>query len=409
MEHAEVGLQRKIKVLFIDHTAKLGGGELALAALIRHLDSGLIEHSVLLWEAGPLVEMLRKFTSVAIEPLSGELREARKDQLVSSKTETLRKGAELVCFVWRLSRTIKGSKVDLVHTNSLKSDILGGLASRLAGVRVVWHVRDRIEADYLPARVVKIFRRLARMIPHAIIANSQTTLDTLQLGSPDQAQSGRTPWKGVSRVIHDGFDFSMVSEMPMQTNFTIRVGLIGRISPWKGQDVFLRAAAIVHRAFPQVRFQIIGSAMFGEEEYEKAIGKLCEELQLVDSVDFVGFISDIHSEIAKLDLVVHASTIGEPFGQVVIEGMATRKAVIATRGGGILEIVLDGDTGILVPMNDPTAMATAILRLLSDPEERVAMGNRGFQRVVDYFRIEKTAAGVARFYQDLDTPDLKRS
>ena len=405
MEHAEVALQRRIRVLFIDHTAKLGGGELALAALIRHLDSGLIEHSVLLLEAGPLVEMLRSFTSVAIEPLSGELREARKDQLVSSKRETLRKSVELLRYAWRLSRTIKRSKVDLVHTNSLKSDILGGLASRLAGVRVVWHVRDRIEADYLPGRVVKIFRRLARMIPHAIIANSRATLDTLQLSPNDQAPT-RTPWKRLSRVVHDGFDFSMVSEMPVRTDFTIRVGLIGRISPWKGQDVFLRAAAIVHHAFPQVRFQIIGSAMFGEEEYEKAIRKLCKELQLVDSVDFVGFISDIHSEIAKLDLVVHESTIGEPFGQVVIEGMAARKAVIATRGGGVLEIVLDGDTGILVPMNDHTAMATAILRLLSDPEERVAMGDRGFQRVVDCFRIEKTAAGVARFYQDLDTPDF---
>lgn len=399
-------MQRKIRVLFIDHTAKLGGGEIALSALIRHLDSDLIEHSVLLCEEGPLVELLRVFTDVHVELLSGELREARKDRLGSGKKDTLRKGSELVRYVWRLSRTIKKLKVDLVHTNSLKADILGGLAARIAGVRVVWHIRDRIEADYLPTRVVKIFRSLARMIPHAIITNSHATMETLHLDSDNPSQAGRTQWKGLSRVVHDGFDFGMVSEAKEKTDAVIKVGLIGRISPWKGQDVFLRAAAIVHQSFPEVRFQIIGSAMFGEEEYEKEICDLCAELKLLDCVDFLGFISDIHAEIAKLDLVVHASTIGEPFGQVVIEGMAARKAVIATRGGGIPEIVLDGETGLLVPMKDHVAMAKAIMTLLAHPEERLAMGNKGFERILDSFRIEKTAVGVCRFYQDLYLPGL---
>ena len=404
-----MALQRKIKVLFMDHTAKLGGGEIALAALIRHSDPELIEAAVLLGEEGPFAEVLRKFTSVHVEELSSELREARRDELRSGFGDTLRKAANLLLYVWRLSRAIKRSRVDLVHTNSLKSDILGGVAGRLAGVTVVWHVRDRIETDYLPSRVVRIFRRLARLIPHAIITNSQATLDTLHLGSQEDDLSGRSSWSGLSRVVHDGFDFSIAPDAVEKPDDLLRVGLIGRISPWKGQDVFLRAAAIVHELFPRVRFQIIGSAMFGEGKYEEEIRSLCKELRLQDSVDFLGFISDIHSEITKLDLVVHASTIGEPFGQVVIEGMAARKAVIATRGGGIPEIVLDGETGLLVPMNDHVAMADAMLQLLSHPKQRLIMGERGFQRVVDSFSIEKTAAGVRNFYQDLHLVDLHNS
>lgn len=403
---AEVGLQRKIKVLFVNHTAKLGGGEIALSALIRHLNSDLIDHSVLLCEEGPLAERLSTFTNVYVEPLSKDLREARKDSLSVGKRDLLKKGTGLVSYLWRLSRTIKRLQVDLVHTNSLKADILGGLAARLAGVKVVWHIRDRIEEDYLPPRVVKNFRRLARLIPHAIVANSHATLETLHLGSRDGVQRGRAAWKGLSRVVHDGFDFSIAAEGQKKDTFPVKVGLIGRISPWKGQDIFLRASAIVHKTFPDVRFLIIGSALFGEEKYERGIHELCADLQLLDCVEFLGFISNIQAEIEGLDLVVHASTIGEPFGQVIIEGMAARKAVIATRGGGVPEIVVDGETGILVAMNDSDAMAEAMLMLLSQPQQRVDMGNKGFQRIVDFFKIEQTAAGVGRVYQDLHFPGL---
>ncbi|ADW71503.1 glycosyltransferase family 4 protein [Granulicella tundricola] len=398
-------MQRKIRVLFVNHTAKLGGGELALCALIRHLDPALIDHRVLLCEEGPLVERLRMFTEVHVEPLSGELREARKDGLSSGKIDFFKKGMELVGYVWRLSRTIKRLRVDLVHTNSLKADILGGLAARLAGTKVIWHIRDRIEVDYLPARVVSFFRQLTRWIPHAVITNSHATMETLHLIPHGDLRKERLAWKGLSRVIHDGFDFSTSSKKQAITAGAVTIGLIGRISPWKGQDVFLRAAAIVHQSFPEVRFQIIGSALFGEEEYERHIHKLCMDLQLDCCVDFLGFISNIQMEIERLDLVVHASTIGEPFGQVVIEGMAAGKAIIATRGGGIPEIVLNGETGILVAMKDSQSMANAMLTLLSHPEQRAEMGNKGFQRVVDYFRIEKTADGVSRFYQELSQSD----
>jgi glycosyltransferase involved in cell wall biosynthesis len=395
--------KKKIRVLFINHTAKLGGGELALTALIRHINKDKVDHEVLLCEDGPLSNRLKHTTDVHIVPLSAEIREARKDSLGSGGFAQLKKMGGLPIYILRLRNVIRRLQVDIVHTNSLKADIIGGIAARLAGKRIIWHVRDRIESDYLPATVVRLFRVLTRLLPNAVIANSRATLETLKLdGAVGTSQSTRIKWKGVSRVIHDGFDFAEVAvPSPTPQQDLVKVGLIGRISPWKGQDIFLQAAAIVHQRFPQVLFEIIGSALFDEREYEAYIQKLCADLELEDYVEFVGFVDNVQAYIDQLNVVVHASTIGEPFGQVVIEGMAAGKPIVATRGGGIPEIVIDGETGLLVPMRDAEALAEAISTLLSDPARAVAMGKNGHRRVIEHFRIEKTAANVTDFYREV--------
>jgi glycosyltransferase involved in cell wall biosynthesis len=393
--YCEVGPTR---VLFVNHTAQSGGGELALRLLIRHLDKTLVEHQLLLFEDGPIAESLRADTSIHIFPLSDEIRNARKDTLGAIKLSTLRKFASLPLFVLRLSRMIRNLNVDVVHTNSLKADVLGGIAARLAGKRVVWHVRDRVAEDYLPSRTVHAFRRLARLIPHAIIANSHATLETLGLPENEHGhRANRCP----ATVVHDGFDFAELPEQENSPGAGPLVGFIGRISPWKGQDVFLRAIHLIHSEFPLAHFQIIGSALFGEEAYADHIRRLCTELGLDQRVEFCGFIRDVQRHIAKLDVVVHASTIPEPFGQVIIEGMAAGKPVIASRGGGATEIVVDGVSGLLVPMKDPGALAAAMRKLLRDADLRARLGAAGYARVHDAFNIEATAAKVSQVYSEL--------
>ncbi len=184
-------------------------------------------------------------------------------------------------------------------------------------------------------------------------------------------------------------------------NGQVRIGLIGRISPWKGQHIFLQAAARVYQKFPEARFFIVGSALFGEAEYDRKVRSLTESLGISDLVTFTGFRKDVQNMIADMDLIVHASTTGEPFGQVIIEGMAAGKPVIATDGGGVPEIVEDGKTGILVPMGDVQAMADAIGRMLADPALAADMGARGRERVRDYFTIERKARNVEAVYQGM--------
>ena len=392
-------MARRIRVLFLNHTAKLGGGELALRAMIRHLDPEQIQHKVLLFEEGPLAKLLAPDTEVHVLPLAETVLETRKDTLGTVGFSQLRKLGSLGPYVARLAAAIRRLNVDLVHTNSLKSDILGGLAARLAGIPVVWHIRDRIEDDYLPHKVVRVFRQLTRWLPQAVIANSQATMDSLHLSLPRHEDSRPR----FAEVVHDGFDFGSQPPGEPRWSPTNLVGLVGRISPWKGQDVFLRAVHLLHDDFPKVRFQLIGSALFGEEAYEAELRALSKELGLQSCVEFCGFVHNVQERMAALSLVVHASTLSEPFGQVVIEGMAAGKPVIATRGGGVSEIVIDGLSGLLVPKRDPAALAAAMRTLLSDPARSAQLGAAGYRRVQESFRIEATAAKATNLYRRMVT------
>src|SRR5262249_61008547 len=122
-----------------------------------------------------------------------------------------------------------------------------------------------------------------------------------------------------------------------------------------------------------------------EHNYDQEVRQLVKQLGMEPVVEFTGFCADVQAVIAGLDLVVHASTIGEPFGQVIIEGMAAGKPIVATNGGGVPEIVEDGKTGLLVPMGNAPAMADAICAILADPERARSMGVRGRERVENHF------------------------
>jgi glycosyltransferase involved in cell wall biosynthesis len=284
--------------------------------------------------------------------------------------------------------------VRLVHTNSLKSDLLGGIAARLAGVRVVWHVRDRIAEDYLPAVAVRGFRFLCRVIPHHVVTISQATLKTI-IPDPNKSRAIRRLAERTD-VVYDGTPLVPLNSFraASEENKAPLIGLVGRISRWKGQHIFIEAAAIVLQTFPSARFQIIGDALFAEQDYAREVRQLARSLKLENQIEFTGFRSDVSELIARLDILIHASITGEPFGQVVIEGMVAGKPVVATNGGGIPEIVVDGVTGLLVPMNDARALAASIGRLISFPHEAGKLGYLGRQLVIDKFTSVKTAENM---------------
>jgi glycosyltransferase involved in cell wall biosynthesis len=394
-------LRRATRVLFVDHTAQLGGGEIALLNLITALDTSRFQPIVVLFSDGPLVGRLRQTgCEVHLLPLSSAVVDTRKDSLGMATLLRIPILFASLALIWRLRRFIRANKIDLVHTNSLKADILGGLASRWAGVPLIWHIRDRISNDYLPSQVVAVFRWLCRWFPDYVITNSAATLETT---SVKQSQRSSAIPSGIdlrSLVVHDGLrpqhDHPGVASGNGESERL--VGLVGRISPWKGQHVFLRAAAEVHRKFPEVRFQIIGSAMFNEHAYEQRIRQLTKDLSLNDCVEFTGFRDDIPLMISRMEILVHASTTPEPFGQVVAEGMAAGKPVVATAGGGVLEVVQDGITGFLVPVQDAEAMGNAICRLLADPEAARHMGEKGRQRVLENFTIASTVSKIQQVY-----------
>jgi glycosyltransferase involved in cell wall biosynthesis len=293
--------------------------------------------------------------------------------------------------VWRMSRWLRTQRIELVHANSLKAGIIGGFAARIAGCRFVWHLHDRLASDYLPARVAAVLRLLLRTLPHFVIVNSRATLDTIQ---PFPAERCAVVYPGVE-VRPLSFSHALPPGNPEL------VGLVGRISRTKGQDVFLRAAARVLERFPKARFQIIGGALFNDAPFESEVRALADALGIAHAVEFTGFVRDVEARLAALDVLVHASPTPEPFGQVVVEGMAAGKPVVATRAGGVPEIVSDEETGLLVPPGDVEALAAGICRLLADPELRQRLAERGRQRAVECFGIERTAQQIMEVHARL--------
>jgi len=392
------------KILYVDHTAKLGGGEIALLNLITALDPERFRPLVLLAEEGPLAAKLRAAgIETTILPLDPALRETRKDTLGVGSLLKLRQIKTFLSYSLRVSRFARKHSVDLIHTNSLKSDIYGGVAGRLAGIPVLWHVRDSINSDYLPGPVASGFRLLSRLLPHVVVANSQSTLRQLW---PRWAKSASVVYSGVPmEVVHDGYvEDSVVFEAASRTptwDHPPVVALIGRIAEWKGQHVFLRAAAAARQRFPTARFWIVGAPLFGEYEYEKSLHRMTQQLHLTDCVEFLGFRDDVAKLMPEIDIVVHASTLGEPFGQVVIEGMAAGKPLIATDGGALPEIVVPGETGYLVAMGSAEEMASALERLLAAPALARAMGQAGRKRVERLFTIGHTARKIESVYDAL--------
>ncbi len=390
-------LHSPTRVLLFDHTAQLGGGEIALLDLIRFFDRSRVTPIVVLGSDGPLASRLRGLADVHIMELAPDVLHTRKDNLGSASVVQLKAALQICAYVLRLVDFIEAQNIDLIHTNSLKADIIGGIAGKLTRAPVIWHIRDRITDDYLPRRTVTIMRKLCRMIPDFIIGNSAATIETLQL-------MGTRP----SMPVASGVDISAyeqegasLADHASTPDREMKIGLVGRICPWKGQHIFLQAAAEVHKWFPQTRFQIIGAALFQEQQYEQEMRDLARTLGLEHAVEFTGFRNDVPDLMRKLDILVHASTTGEPFGQVIVQGMAAGKPIVATNGGGVPEIVIHGITGFLVPMADAPAMSASICALLDSPEMAAAMGKAGRIRVLEDFTIERSARKVEAAYAEV--------
>lgn len=369
-----------LRVCVLDHTATLGGAELSL---LRLLDTVQVHAHVVLFTAGPLAERLRSTGHTCeILPMSPELAHASRHASTGRLASTARNALCVLPFVVRLARRLRAHKPDLVHTTSLKADLIGLVAAKLARLPVVWHIHDRIAPDYLPQPAVRLMRLLAR-VPDAVIVNSLATASTLP-GIP-------------TTIAYPGFSPDQVGPRPSERPLpaTPTVGLLGRISPTKGQLEFIRAAARVIEVVPDARFRIIGSAMFGQEDYADQVHAEVEALGLSSSVEFTGFVDDPASALDELTLCVHASPTPEPFGQVVVEAMIRGVPVIATSGGGVDEIVSPHEgpdaVGVLVPPYDVDGLAAAILEVLTRPEEARARAERAWVSATQRFPIRETA------------------
>ncbi len=383
-----------IRVLYLGHTAKPSGAEFALARLLKPIDHEKVTPLALLAENGPLVGLLENANvQVRVLPLSDDVREVRKDSLSSGALAKPKQLFEMLDYAQQIARFARRNNVEIIHTNSLKAHIYGSIAGKMAQIPVVWHVRDFIDETYLPAAAVKGVRWMADKMPAKIVTVSQSVLDQLQLKNPDKGE-----------VLYDGLGeeemavFDVPNGESSTRNEIPRIAAIGRIGPWKGQHVFIDAAAKLLKDGQRAHFQIIGAPLFGEDDYERELHAQIARLRVGAHVEMLGFRSDVPVLLKELDIVIHASTSADPLPNVVLEGMAAGKPVIGSNGGGVPEMIVDGETGLLHTMGDSDDLAHKIKTLLDDPNRAHQMGKAGYARVRQLFSADRAARQIEDVY-----------
>ena len=353
----------RLRIAYVDHCARLSGAEIALLRLIESLAE--VDAHVILGEDGPLVGSLREVgATVTVLPLHGSVASARREASIGFDTAT-----GVVRDAVALARLLRRMRPDALHLNSLKAYTYGTVAARLARVPTLWHVHDRLaRRTGLGAGTLALLRALLAVGADSVVANSWSTRATL----------GRVPRRVRVTVVPPAYR-PRSEPAPLRPEVA-RVGIVGRLAPWKGQDVFLDAFA---EAFAHSRVEacVIGAPLFDRDhDFARGLVGQAARLGITDRVEFRGFRSDMEAELARLDVLVHASVDPEPFGQVVVEGLAAGVPVVAAADGGPTEILTADVNGLLTPPGAVPALAAALRRLATDSELRARLRTAGLAR-----------------------------
>jgi glycosyltransferase involved in cell wall biosynthesis len=373
-------------ILFVDHSQSLGGAEESLLLLIRHLDAtAWTTH--LATNQGKLAERARQIGAVVHEIDLPRLQKSPRFMV-----DWLR-GANSI------ARLAKQVRAPIIHSNASRSAVYAALASKLSGAKFVWHMRDfhlgESESKY--RRIERLAKSALCRFASAIISNSNAVASALPCSTKVHVVHNGIV---VDEIIHNGEDFRRQHGINLDAPV---IGMLGRLRPWKGQDRFLRIAALLIKKFPQTIFLVVGGDPFGvQDEYADRLAKLSRELNLVERVHFVGQMIDPRPALAAMDIFVHPGD-PEPFGLVNIEAMREGKPIVAYSHGALPEIVINGETGFLVEPFSEENMARMISKLIISKDLRIAFGLRGRARLRENFDIQLTASKIELLYRKLLT------
>lgn len=274
---------------------------------------------------------------------------------------------------------------DVVHTHNRDADMVGLICAKKKNVPlIVSTIHDFLNQNELGGRKMNFplwkYNRILKKIPHKLIAISNAIetniLDELKI-SPDRVAT-----------IYNGTDLSRFpdnvdiegkkKELGLPSNLPI-VGVIGRLITQKGHRYFLESIPIILKKNKNILFLIVGKGNLKEE-----MKSLAKNLEISQYVRFIGYQRDVNTIIKLMDVVVVPSVF-EAFGRVITESMACSKPVIATKVGGLAEIVVDGVTGVLVPPKNAQSIANSVLDLLQDKMKAERLGKEGRKRVEEKF------------------------
>ncbi len=360
-----------MNILAVDPSASVGGAELSLLDVLEGLQRR--GHTVVV--AAPANGNL--FEAAAIRSIRTEAwalpRSIRRVGRYTTPLTLLLAAFGALRALLSLAVIVRRQNAHIIYSNGIKSHVLSGVLRLFARRPVVWHVRD-----FLSHRAIsRVLFRLARLNRISVIANSAAVAREWQVhGVP-------------ATVVHNGF-----RPQPLENTERNSGGLqlltAGVLSAWKGFDLVLQACSLLPERL-EWRLTICGGEIYetdGHQGERKRLEQLADDLSITRRVTFAGMVKDLGPYLQQSDILLHGSVRPEPFGRVVAEAMLAEVPVIASRGGGIPEIVRSGIDGLLYPMGDARELCDAICCLADDEQRRTAMGRTARARILAEFSLD---------------------
>jgi glycosyltransferase involved in cell wall biosynthesis len=369
----------------------LSGAELLLSDLAASYGHSC---KVVLFADGPFRERLEKAgVEVEVLPAPPAVKDIRRQ---AGGLRELRAAPGVLHLSRRLARVARS--YDVLYANSQKALVVGALAGKLAGKPVMWHLHDMLTTDHFSPKHQWLAVTIANRMVARVIANSEAT-------ALEFAKSGGEP--KLVHVVYNGIDAGPMESVDPEEVAELKeklglagipvVGTFSRLAPWKGQHVLIEALT----RLPGFHALIVGEALFGEYAYARSLDDQSRALGVANRVHRLGFREDIPRLMKLTDVVAHTSIAAEPFGRVIVEGMLARKPVLASRAGGVMEIVEDGMNGVLVPPEDSNALAAALANLVANPSKGRALAEAGYETALERFSLRTMTESIEKQIWDV--------
>lgn len=386
------------RLLFVEGNADgtVGGSYYILLDLVRALDRGRYEPIVVFTHENIVAERLRESgIRVIIRPPVRPL--VFRSAWLNRIAAPLKKVANLLNGFFapalREARFLRQERIDLVNlNNSITANHSWMLAALMTRTPCITHEMG------INARYPFLGRFLGARLD-AVICLSEAILRAMRDAGVDYPHA---------TVIHCPFDPARyhLSETPaaLRERFAIPegapvIGVVGNIRSWKGQETIVRATHLLRRRHPGIRCVLAGGTSPRDIEYDRYLHAISDELDLGAHVIFAGFAKNPIDYMRLMDVVAHTSTSPEPFGIVLLEAMLLGKPLVSTTIGGPAEVVVDGETGVLVDPGRPELLAAAIDDLLAHPDRAAAMGRKAQERLRSVFALERTVGETVAVYE----------
>ena len=386
----------KLPILFIHSSNELYGSDRVLLQLVSGLDRQRFEPVVVLPNdinyEGELSQALDELDICNYSISLGVLR--RKYFSLIGIIQFAYNFFRGIHALWEIA---KQHKILLIHSNT-SAVFGGGLAAFLLQVH---HVRHVHEIHKKPEWLGRVITSASCLGAQTVVAISSAVADNI----PSYICGRLT-----LQIIWNGVDVDLFNpeisgetirrEWCINAN-TIVIGVVGRLSHWKGQNLLLEAARHLEFHNHSIIFVIVGDPPSEDNDTLPGLKKQASDLGLEDKTKFIPFDARMPEIMRVIDVLVIPSTLPEPFGLVALEAMASERPVIAAKHGGLTDIVIDGQTGVFFRPNDAGSLSEAMHRLIIDPELRVKMGKQGRSRVVENFSLEKFQQQFEHLFSEL--------